>query len=293
MYPSIRATIATLIVLLLLALSLTQLPTPASKSSQSSATEAQAPVATMPTPARPATPMPVVYKAIQTPDDIEALTPPLIKPVAYTSVSSLANLQVSTKKQKFFDMILPAVLISKQRLEEKRQRLAKITANTNPAPDDQAWLAQQLKRYKAKDVKQLASKLEDHPTSIILAQAALETGWGTSRFFLKGNNIFGVWSFNSKEPRMRASQTRDGKVIYVKRYGSLIEAVDDYFITIARGGPFRKFRQARLQTKDPLELIKHLNYYSEIGDEYVKRLRSLITRNDMLRFDDYSLQQAI
>ena len=282
MYLSVRATIATLVVLLLLTLSLTQL-TP---SNQDSAEEKAAKAAA----SQPA--LAITYKPIHTPDDIEALTPPLIKPVAYTRVSTLATLEVSTKKQKFFDMILPAVLISKQRLEEKRERLAEIEAMATPDTKSKAWLKAQLKRYKAQDIKQLKVKLADHPTSIILAQAALETGWGTSRFFLEGNNIFGVWSFNPKEPRMRASQTREGKPIYVKRYGSLIEAVDDYFVTIARGGPYREFRKARIQTNDPLKLIKHLNYYSEIGDEYVSRLRSLINRNKMVRFDNYQLQTA-
>ncbi|WP_370277669.1 glucosaminidase domain-containing protein [Pontibacterium sp.] len=282
MYLSVRATIATLVVLLLLTLSLTQL----APSNQDSAEEKAAKAAA----SQPA--LAITYKPIHTPDDIEALTPPLIKPVAYTRVSTLATLEVSTKKQKFFDMILPAVLISKQRLEEKRERLAEIEAMATPDTKSKAWLKAQLKRYKAQDIKQLKVKLADHPTSIILAQAALETGWGTSRFFLEGNNIFGVWSFNPKEPRMRASQTREGKPIYVKRYGSLIEAVDDYFVTIARGGPYREFRKARIQTNDPLKLIKHLNYYSEIGDEYVSRLRSLINRNKMVRFDNYQLQTA-
>ena len=278
MHLSVRATIATLVVLLLLTLSLTQL-SPSNKNNAAKTAVSQTALA-------------ITYKPIHTPDDIEALTPPLIKPVAYTRVSTLATLEVSTKKQKFFDMILPAVLISKQRLEEKRERLAEIEAMATPDTKSKAWLKAQLKRYKAQDIKQLKVKLADHPTSIILAQAALETGWGTSRFFLEGNNIFGVWSFNPKEPRMRASQTREGKPIYVKRYGSLIEAVDDYFVTIARGGPYREFRKARIQTNDPLELIKHLNYYSEIGDEYVSRLRSLINRNKMVRFDNYQLQTA-
>lgn len=282
MYLSVRATIATLVVLLLLTLSLTQLAPSKKDDAEDNAANTAA--------SQPA--LTITYKPIHTPDDIEALTPPLIKPVAYTRVSSLATLEVSTKKQKFFDMILPAVLISKERLEERRERLAEIEAMATPDTASGVWLQEQLKRYKAKNIKQLKVKLADHPTSIILAQAALETGWGTSRFFLEGNNIFGVWSFNPKEPRMRASQTRDGKPIYVKRYGSLIEAVDDYFVTIARGGPYREFRKARLQTQDPLELIKHLNYYSEIGDEYVSRLRSLINRNKMARFDSYQLQTA-
>lgn len=271
MMPSLRSTIAVLIVLAALTAMLTQLaPEPLAVSGWSEKA--------------------ITYKPIQTPDDIEALTPPLIKPVAYTQVSSLATLPVSDKKQKFFDMILPAVLISKARLRQKRERLQRISSSATVSAEDQQWLNAQFKKYRATDIQQLGSKLKAHPNSIILAQAALETGWGTSRFFLKGNNIFGVWSFNPAEPRMKASEDRDGEAIYVKRYGSLIEAVDDYFVTIARNSPYKAFRQARLKTQDPLELIRYLDSYSEIGDEYVKRLRSLIERNDMRRFDSYKLQ---
>ncbi|MGB0466114.1 MAG: glucosaminidase domain-containing protein [Pontibacterium sp.] len=232
----------------------------------------------------------IVYKPIHTPADIESLTPPHIRPMAYTRVSTLANLDVGTKKQKFFDMILPAILISKQRLKDSRDKLALIAAKPQPDPQELQWLEQQFKRYKAKDINELRDKLVPHPNSIILAQAALETGWGTSRFFLDGNNIFGVWSFNANEPRMRASHTREGKAIYVKKYSSLIEAVDDYFVTIARGGPYRQFRQARLDTSDPLKLIPFLDKYSEIGMAYVQRLRSMIVHNKMQRFDQYQLQ---
>lgn len=277
---SLSRTVAVLVVLLLLTLSLTQLPDSDTASSAKQSEQAAA---------KPAI-APITYKPIHSPADIEALTPPHIKPVAYTQVSTLANLEVKTKKQKFFDMILPAVLISKERLAEKREKLEQISAAEQPSPEQQQWLEQQKKRLKAKDISELRSKLAVHPTSIILAQAAIETGWGTSRFFLQGNNIFGVWSFNSKEPRMRASQSRDGKAIYVKKYASLIEAVDDYFITIARGGPYRKFRQARAHSQDALELIQHLDKYSEIGEEYVRRLRSVIVSNKMQRFDDYQLQ---
>lgn len=273
MLPSLRSTFAVLTVLAVLTALLTQLgPTQAPASLWSEKA--------------------ITYKPIVTPDDIEALTPPLIKPVAYTQVSSLATLEVSTKKQKFFDMILPAVLISKARLREKRERVQRISTATEVSTEDQTWLNAQFKKYRAVDIKQLNRKLRAHPNSIILAQAALETGWGTSRFFLKGNNIFGVWSFNAAEPRMKASQDRDGQAIYVKRYKSLIEAVDDYFVTIARNEPYKAFRHARMKTQDPLELIQYLDSYSEIGEEYVRRLRSLIERNDMRRFDSYKLQTA-
>ncbi len=74
--------------------------------------------------------------------------------------------------------------------------------------------------------------MKTHPVSIVLAQAAIESAWGESRFFKKGNNIFGMWSYNRKEPRMRARETRNGKPVYLKKYRSLSDAIDDYFVTM-------------------------------------------------------------
>ncbi|MGB0732302.1 MAG: glucosaminidase domain-containing protein [Pontibacterium sp.] len=232
----------------------------------------------------------IVYQAIHSPDDIVALDSSFVRPVAYTQVVSLGGLEVNTKKQKFIDMLMPAILLSKQKIAAKHLRVLALSEQEESISDkDKAWLEAQYQAYKAKDSNDLLSKLQSHPNSIVLAQAAIETGWGTSRFFLEANNIFGVWSFNPKEPRIAASESRDGTTIYVKKYGSLIEAVDDYFLVIARGTPYSRFREARLTSQDPIALVGYLDKYSEIGDEYVKRLRTVIRYNNMQRYDDYQL----
>jgi Bax protein len=230
----------------------------------------------------------IVYKAIKTPKDIENINSRIVKPIAYTSVVSLADLDVKTKKQKFFDMMLPAILISKEKLRVKRERATELLKKANLSAEEQAWLDKLKKTYRTDDTTKLLLRLNDHPTSIVLAQAAIETGWGTSRFFRNANNVFGVWSYNSKEPRVKASETRDGKAVYVKKYKSLIGAVDDYFITIGRG-PYSGFRKSRASTSDVMELVKHLDTYSEIREKYVKRVRSVISYNKLRKYDDYVL----
>ncbi|WP_432471882.1 glucosaminidase domain-containing protein [Amphritea sp. HPY] len=231
----------------------------------------------------------VIYQDINSPEDIRSLESDRVAAIAYTRVISLQALPVQAKKDKFIAMMLPAILIGKQRLQQTRQQIELLLQKTTLSDTEQAWLDQYMARYRADTPEQLPAKMIDMPNSIVLSQAAIETGWGTSRFFLEGNNIFGVWSVDAREPRIRASESRNGKAIYVKKYDSLLGAVDDYFMTLGRGGPYRSLRAARSNTDNPLQLIQHLGSYSELGDTYIKRLRNMIEYNDLQRFDNYTL----
>lgn len=230
----------------------------------------------------------VIYQPVNEPADIKSLSGPRISPIVYTNVIPLGELNVKVKKRKFFSLVLPSILISKYKLSLKRKKLRAYMEKDRLEDAEQEWLDRQLARFRAKDYKGLLRRMADHPNSIILAQAAMESGWGESRFFTDSNNVFGVWSFDPDEPRVKARETREGKVIFVKEYESLIESVDDYFLTIARG-PYREFRQARLLYDDPEQLATHLTNYSEQRAEYVRRLQEFIEANNLRRFDDYHL----
>lgn len=230
----------------------------------------------------------VIYKVVTSVDDIEPLPGPAVPPIAYTSAISFAPLDVKVKKKKFFDLMLPAIMISKHKLARLRQRIIAFTRKKRHSKAERRWFTKQLKRFDADNYQQLLQRTEDHPVSIVLAQAAVESGWGDSRFFTEANNAFGVWSFNPDEPRVKAGENREGKEVYVKKYNSLIDSVDDYFLTIARG-PYGRFRRARLQDDDPFRLISHLTRYSEQRQEYVQRLREVIEKNDLQRYDSFFL----
>jgi len=233
----------------------------------------------------------VIYKRIDSPQDIEPLEGPIIPPIAYTCVISLDNLDLAEKKRKFFDMLLPAVLISEHKLSQLRQRINDCITREERSEAEQQWLDEQMKLFEAGDYQQLLRRTNSHPVSIILAQAALESGWGESRFFEQANNVFGIWSFDPLEPRIKAGANRQGKAIYIKKYRSLIESVDDYFLTIARG-PYRGFRYAREKEDNPFLLVKYLSRYSEQGKKYTRRLRNVIVNNDLQRFDACRLDPA-
>ena len=230
-----------------------------------------------------------VNKKIKTPDDIKIFKSKKIEPINYTNTISLNKLQVSEKKQKFFHMILPAILISKENLKLKRERVLALMDTPYSEMDnlDREFLDKLFKKYKTDDIKKLANRLKTHPVSIVLAQAAIESAWGESRFFKKANNIFGVWSYDPNEPRIRAKKTRNGKYIYLKKYASISDAIDDYFAIIGRGA-YKSFRQHRNITDNPLELVKYLVNYCELSN-YPNKLRKFIVHNKLREFDKCKL----
>jgi Bax protein len=126
------------------------------------------------------------------------------------------------------------------------------------------------------------------PNSIVLAQAAIETGWGQSRFFLEGNNVFGIWSYNADEPRLQAGIGRETPV-YVRAYGDISESIHDYFETLGGARAYNGVRKARMETNDPFLLIPHLKYYSERRNWYVSQLRTMIEQNNFIKYDNYKL----
>jgi len=230
----------------------------------------------------------IEYRTIRSPDDIVPITGSWVSPIAYTNVPSFTDLEVKQKKLKFFDMLLPAVLISEYKLSRLHRKIDDSLKKEELDDSDRQWLDEQCDFFGAADYQQLLRKTKTHPVSIVLAQAALESGWGESRFFEQANNVFGVWSFNPAEPRVKAYENREGQEVYVKKYDSLIESVDDYFLTIARG-PFLQFRHARQLNDDPTMLVNYLSRYSEQGEEYTRRLLEVIEKNGLRRYDSCRL----
>jgi len=232
----------------------------------------------------------VLNKSLKNTNDIKIFKTTKIEPINYTNTISLNNLQVSEKKQKFFHMILPAILISKAKLKIKRDRLLSLisTPDEELFVEDKEFLEGLYATYKTNNKHKLLSRLKTHPVSIVLAQAAIESAWGESRFFKKGNNIFGMWSYNKNEPRIKALGTRNGKSIYVKKYKTVSDAIDDYFVVIGRGA-YKSFRKQRNITDNPLVLVQYLVNYCELKEQYTKKLSKFIVRNKLRKFDKFKI----
>ncbi len=237
----------------------------------------------------------VEYDSLSSYSEIQPVDSNSVKPVLYSNAISLASLNTREKKARFIDLMLPAILVAKFRIREQRKKVKALLDKTGEekfSSADASYLNQKMEKYRCEDTQELIKKLHTHPPSIVLAQAALECGWGTSRFFVKGNNVFGIWSYDSDEPRLKASYSRGDKSVYVRKYDNLALSIEDYFRTIARVPAYQEFVKKRLKTSDPIKLVPYLRKYSEQREIYVKRLKNIIRLNDFTKYDNYYIDSS-
>ncbi|HEY9117033.1 MAG TPA: glucosaminidase domain-containing protein, partial [Roseivirga sp.] len=232
------------------------------------------------------------YISVKGPEDVIPIDSVLVKPILYRDVNFLDSLNSDEAKIKFIEVILPAILVAKKQLEQDLIHLIGIEKRKVLSPQDSTFLNQLFELYKTDEIALLKRRLITHPTSIVLAQAAVESGWGKSRFFKEANNVFGVWSYDSDEPRIAASIKREDYQVYLRKYTHIEESVLDYFRTIARTQAYSAFRRKRAETQNIYELVPFLDKYSERGEEYIDQLLSMIRYNDFEKYDDYQLDPA-
>ncbi|WP_345979903.1 glucosaminidase domain-containing protein [Sulfurimonas sp. HSL3-2] len=192
------------------------------------------------------------------------------------------NMTVQEKKERFFYLVAPAVEKVHNHLMKRYKRIAKDIKEGKELKE-----VNRLKAlYQVKSDAALLQALKPHPQSIVLAQAAMESSWGTSRFFVEANNIFGVHSVDSKEPRIAASEKNGKRTVWLTKFKSIDDSVRAYYRIMSISKAFEKFRVARVQTDDPHLLVKALDRYSEIGDKYAKQLSQVINHNNLTKYDD-------
>jgi Bax protein len=188
---------------------------------------------------------------------------------------------IQEKKARFKALIVPVVNQVYTDLDSQYHEISQALLN-----GEQSSRIVELKNiYNVTTDQELLMALKPHPRSIVLAQAAIESAWGTSRFFTQANNVFGVWSFDETEPRIAARQLRGDKTIWLRKYGSIVDSVKDNYQILAKGDAFKAFRAMRLKTDDPYELVKMLDRYSEKGHAYGESLASMISYNQFSEYD--------
>lgn len=203
--------------------------------------------------------------------------------VAQKYVKYLQTLPAKTKKYRFFKLVLPPV----QKVDKELRTLYLQTKKDIETNTHKKRIRYLMKHYKAKDILDLLKRIKPHPISITLAQAALESAWGTSRFFVEANNVFGMWSY-SKDPKksISASKTRaGGRTIHLTRYKNIEDSIRAYYKNIATNKAYRCFRQARYYNDNPYELVALLHHYSEKGELYPIELIKIIKHNNLTRYD--------
>lgn len=209
--------------------------------------------------------------------------------------------ETQVRKDLFIKTVLPLILQVNEGILAERRRLEAIqealAAGAGIAADDRAWLRTQGELYgvDADDLDGLMKRLDAVPPSLALAQAAEETGWGTSRFVRNGNALFGQYAFG-EDGMMIPLRRDDDKSIAVRSFPTLLESVRAYVLNLNTHWAYRRYREARAKLRakgkrvDGYSLASTLTRYSARGEDYTRTLRSIIAANEFLRLDRLRLK---
>lgn len=205
------------------------------------------------------------------------------------------------RKRVFIAAMLPLILRVNEEILADRERVLSLKGQIDVGVElpeaDRSWLNTVAERYEAApyDFADLMQRMDIVPPSLALAQAAEESGWGTSRFAQEGNALFGQYTFNEGSG-MEPLERSDDRQHFIKAYSSLIDTVRGYMHNLNYHRAYREFRQQRAALRiagRPVtgdDLAKELKRYSERGNDYIRTLRQIIRVNALDRLDDARLQ---
>jgi len=220
-----------------------------------------------------------------------------VKPIYLTKLPKDLKTLGDTKKKRelFIKIILPLILDENNKIAEDRAKLFKILGKNFNTVGERVWLKRRFKEYKIedRDLSKLKMRMDIIPVSLAIAQAANESGWGTSRFALEGNALFGQWTWSKKgiTPKSQDSNATH-KVL---QFQILKASVKAYKNNLNTHNAYKEFREARAQLRQDNELItgiklvKHVKNYASIGEKYVRILEDIIQNNSLTDFDTANL----
>ena len=221
----------------------------------------------------------------------------VVKPVLIALLpNEIKNIESSKKrKQLFIQIVLPLILEENERIKLDRKRLFVILNKNNNTESEKKWLKNKFKQYGVvnRDFTTLKIRIDEIPVSLAIAQAAKETGWGTSRFALEGNALFGQWTWNGDG--IKPAGIGDQAKHKVMRFHVLQASVRAYQRNLNTHSSYKEFREARAIQRDnegelnSLELVNYLDKYAETGKEYIRILKIIIQQNSLQDFDDAKL----
>ena len=221
----------------------------------------------------------------------------IVKPVEIGLLPKEIKKIESTQKRKnlFIKIVLPLILDENNRILLDRKRLFVILNKSINTNSEKEWLKKKLKQYGVvnNDLSTLKVRMDIVPVSLAIAQAAKETGWGTSRFALEGNALFGQWTW-SDDGIKPASADSDSKH-KVMKFKVLKASVRAYQRNLNTHSSYREFRKVRAIQRDnqgnlnSLELVKYLDEYAETGVKYTEILKKIIEQNKLTDFDKASI----
>ena len=213
------------------------------------------------------------------------------------------SIPVTRKKQLFFRLLSPGALRANELVAADRARLLKVAEGVGQlAPEDASWLANLAARYRLRGeraagpeaIDELMLRVDVLPPSLILAQAAEESGWGTSRFADVGNALFGQWAWD--EGIVPLERREEVGEYFVARFETPLDSIRAYMRNLNTHRAYRRLRERRaeLRARGELpsgwELARTLTSYSERGEDYVRTLHSIMRANNLQAVDDAYLR---
>ena len=221
----------------------------------------------------------------------------LVKPISLTLLPKEIKKIENSKKRKdlFIQIILPLVIKENHYIKMDRKKLFSILNKSKNSKNEKFWLNSKFKQYGVtnKDLSTLKIRMDEVPVSMTIAQAAKETGWGTSRFAQEGNALFGQWTWSGDG--IKPSDADYDSTHKVMKFKVLQASVRAYQRNLNTHTSYKEFRSARAQLRedkkkiDGIILSEYLDRYAETGKEYVRVLKQIIKQNNLADFDDAKL----
>ena len=204
-----------------------------------------------------------------------------VKPVYLSKLPKDLKKIKSTNKRKdtFIKIIMPLILSENEKIFDDRNKLFKILGKQSNTMGEKVWLKRRFKDYdvKGEDIAELKLRMDIIPTSIAIAQAAKESGWGTSRFALEGNAMYGQWTWGGDgiEPSKK-DKKKEHKIL---KFPKLQSSVGAYMKNLNTHRGYSEFRNERAKIRGNsqivtgIDLVDYLYNYAQTGSEYVKILK--------------------
>ena len=222
----------------------------------------------------------------------------LVKPIKLSLLpGEIGKIESTTKKKNLFiKIVLPLILEENNRIKLDRKKLFVILNKNINTTAEKRWINSKFKQYGVlkRDLSTLKIRMDEVPISLTIAQAAKETGWGTSRFAIEGNALFGQWTW-SGEGIKPAKVNQKSKTHKVMKFKVLKASVRAYQRNLNTHSGYKKFRAARAEMRDngeqldSLILADYLDKYAETGKEYIKVIKQIIKQNTLQDFDKVKL----
>jgi len=223
-----------------------------------------------------------------------------VKPVYLSKLPKDLKKIKSTNKRKdtFIKIVMPLILSENEKILEDRNKLFRILGKQSNTMGEKVWLKRRFKDYdiKGEDIAELKLRMDIVPTSIAIAQAAKESGWGTSRFALEGNAMYGQWTWSGEgiEPSKK-DKKKEHKIL---KFPKLQSSVAAYMKNLNTHRGYSEFRDKRSKIREKkqevngLDLVDYLYNYAQTGSEYVKTLKIIIQQNNLNDFDNSILMNS-